>query len=104
MPNESVWDFDQRFKMLKDRVSFEILDMTHKKWFISRLFPHIKASLMQQKVVSQSEAIDIAMRLEASPIRAFDIGVSQIQMQLAELTLKYMTRRKKKGDMKRLVY
>ena len=38
---ESVWDFDQRFKVLLDQVSFTIIPAQHKEWFIAALLPHI---------------------------------------------------------------
>ena len=50
---ESVWDFDQRFKVLLDQVSFTIGPAQHKEWFISSLLPHIRIPLMQQKVSNQ---------------------------------------------------
>jgi len=66
--NESVWDYDQMFKILKDWLTFQILDEQHGQWFIAGLLPYICFPLMQQKIVSQSEALEIAMKLEASPI------------------------------------
>ena len=50
---ESVWDFDQRFKVLLDQVSFTISPAQHKEWFIAALLPHIRTPLMQQKVADQ---------------------------------------------------
>ena len=50
---ESVWDFDQRFKVLLDQVSFTIGPKQHKEWFIVALLPHIRTPLMQQKVADQ---------------------------------------------------
>ena len=44
---ESVWDFDQRFKVLLDQVSFTIGPAQHKEWFIAALLPHIRTPLMQ---------------------------------------------------------
>ena len=40
-PTESVWDFDQRFKTLTAKVSFQMSDVQHKEWFIVALLPHI---------------------------------------------------------------
>ena len=40
-PNETVWDFDQRFKTLMARVSFETSDVQHKEWFIAVFVPRI---------------------------------------------------------------
>ena len=65
---ESVWDFDQRFKVLLDQVSFIIGLEQHKEWFIAALLPHIRTPLMQQKVADQQEALEIAMKLETNPI------------------------------------
>ena len=41
LPNEMIWDFDQRFKTLMDRVSFQMSNAQHKEWFIMELVPHI---------------------------------------------------------------
>jgi len=42
---ESMWDFDQRFKVLMAQVPFEIVDAQHKEWFIVALLPHIRVPL-----------------------------------------------------------
>ena len=42
---------------------------------------------MQKKVASQAEALEIAMKLEASPIVERSTGIVHIQNQLANLTL-----------------
>ena len=51
-PNESVWEFDQKFKTLLSQVSFDIDAQQHREWFIATLLPYIRLSLMQQKVAS----------------------------------------------------
>ena len=38
---ELVWDFEQRFKILMAKVSFQMSDVQHKEWFIVALLPHI---------------------------------------------------------------
>jgi hypothetical protein len=38
---EIVWDYDQWFKILLDRLTFQIQDMQHREWFIVGLLPHI---------------------------------------------------------------
>jgi hypothetical protein len=43
--NESVWDYDQRFKILKDRLTFQIPDEQHREWFIAGLLFRIYTSL-----------------------------------------------------------
>ena len=39
--NETVWDFDQRFKTLMAQVCFDKSDVQHKECFIATLVPHI---------------------------------------------------------------
>ena len=52
--------------------------MQHKDWFIATLLPHIQGPLMQQKIESQMEALELAMKLEASPIGDGVAGMVQI--------------------------
>ena len=42
LPTEFVWDFDQIFKTLIAKVSFQMLDVQHKECFIVALLPHIE--------------------------------------------------------------
>ena len=51
---EFVWDFDQWFKTLMDKVSFHMSDVQHKEWFIVVLLPHIRGPLMQQNIESHT--------------------------------------------------
>jgi hypothetical protein len=44
---ELVWEFDQRFKTLTGRLTFQIPDEQNKEWFIVALLLHIKFPLMQ---------------------------------------------------------
>jgi hypothetical protein len=83
---ESVWEFDQRFKDVMGRLTFQIPNQQHREWFIAGLLPHIHSPLIQQKVTSQSEALEIAMKLEASLVRDNN-GMAQIQNQLVALTI-----------------
>ena len=59
-------------------VVFEMSDFQHKQRFIAELVPHIQHPLMQQKIVTQSKALEIAMKLEASPIRETIVRMNQI--------------------------
>ena len=45
-----------------------MLDVQHKECFITALLPHIQGLLMQQKIESQTKALELAMKLEASLI------------------------------------
>ena len=78
MPHESVWDFDQRFKTLLGQVNFAFPAQQHQEWFIVVLLPRIRLPLMQQKVTLQSEALEIVMRLEASPMSESALGMDQL--------------------------
>jgi hypothetical protein len=43
---EPVWEFDQRFKTLTGRLTFQIPDEQNKEWFIDVLLPHIRVPMM----------------------------------------------------------
>ena len=75
-PTKTVWEFDQKFKTLLAQVSFVIAPQQHQEWFVAALLPHIRLSLMQQKITSQAEALEIAMKLEASPIAEASVGMT----------------------------
>ena len=62
-------------------------DVQHKEWFITALVPHIRQPLMKQNIVTQSEALEITMKLEASPIGEITVGMNRIQAQLANMML-----------------
>jgi hypothetical protein len=51
------------------RLAFKIPNQQHREWFIAVLLPHIRGPLIQQKVMSQPEVMEIAMKLEASLVR-----------------------------------
>ena len=87
LPIESVWDFDQKFKALIDQVSFEFAPEQHKEWLIAALLPHIRLLLMRQKLQMQDDTLDMAMKLEASPLAESSTGMATLQNQLANLTL-----------------
>ena len=58
------------------QVSFEISDAQHKEWFIATLLPHIRVTLTQQRITSQAKALEIVMKLEASPIGEIGVGMA----------------------------
>ena len=82
-----MWDFDHKFKALIDQVSFEFAPEQHKEWFIAELLPHIRLPLMQQKLQTQDDALEMAMKLESSPLAETSTGMATLQNQLANLTL-----------------
>jgi hypothetical protein len=98
---EPIWEFNQRFKTLIDHLSFQIPDKQNKEWFIPALLPHIRVPLMQQKFASQAEALEIAMKLEATPVGESSPCMSQILNQLTRLSLQVEDMKKDKGKEKR---
>ena len=93
---ETVWWFDQKFKTLFGQVSFDIASQKHQEWFIVVLLPHIKLPPMQQKVASQAKALEIVMKLEASPLAKISFGMQQIESHLSNLTLQLQDIKKSK--------
>jgi hypothetical protein len=98
---ELVWEFDQRFKTLTGRLTFQIPDEQNKEWFIASLLPHIRVPLMQQKISSQAKALEITMKLESAPMGESNSGMSQILSQLTSLSLQVKDMKKDKGKEKR---
>jgi hypothetical protein len=98
---EPICEFDQRFKTLTCRLIFQILDEQNKEWFIVALLPHIRVPLMQQKVSSQTEELEIAMKPEATPVGESSPGMSHILNQSTSLSLQVEDMKKYKGKEKR---
>ena len=73
-------------------------DVQHKEWFITALFPHIREPLMHQNIMTQSKALETAIKLEASSIGETTVEMSQIQAHLANLTLQLQDIKKSKED------
>jgi hypothetical protein len=96
-----VWEFDQRFKTITGRLTFQIPNEQNKEWFIASLLPYIRVPLMQQNIASQSEVLEIAMKLESSPMGESSLGMSQILSQLTSLSLQAEDMKKDKGKDKR---
>jgi hypothetical protein len=98
---EPVWEFDQRFKILIVHLSFQIPDKQNKEWFIATLLPHIKVPMMQQKIASWAEALEITMKLESTPMAESISGMSQILSHLTSLSLQVEDMNKDQGKDKR---
>jgi hypothetical protein len=94
---EPVWEFYQKFKTLTDQLTFQIPYEQNKEWFIVALLPHIRVPLMQQKIASQEEYLEITMKLESSPMGESSSCMSQILSQLTGLSLQVEDMKKDKG-------
>ena len=64
-----------------------LTDGQHCAWFVASLTPHLRTALSQQKLSTQAEALEIAMRLHKTPIQDPSLGVQQIHAQLKNLCL-----------------
>ena len=53
---------------------------------------------MKQKIATQTEALEIAMKLEASLVGETAVGMNQIQAQLVNLTLQLQDIKKEKYE------
>jgi hypothetical protein len=56
-PSDYVWDIDHRFKPLKGKLKYAMIDMQHKHFFVNSLLPHFKCPLRQHKFQTQAEAL-----------------------------------------------
>lgn len=64
---------------------FKLLEVQHWEWFIAGLLPHIRIPLQQQRINSQEDVLEIAMKLESTPEEPNESssGLAQVQTQLA---------------------
>lgn len=81
-PNESVCEVDLQLKHTISEGGFIYDDKKHKEWFISMLLPHLRGPMNQQKIDSQAETLEVAMKLEVASKENY-----QIQNQLEAMYL-----------------
>ena len=62
-------------------------DGQHRTWFVVSLTLHLRATLSQQKLSTQVEALEMAMRLHETPIQDPGLGVRKIHVKLQNLCL-----------------
>lgn len=73
-----------------------IIDFQHRNWYIVSLLPHLRVSLSQQRIVAQTEALEIVRMLDASTIQDMNLGVKHIHSQLQSLHLELQSLKKGK--------
>ena len=61
------------------------------------LLPHLRSPMNQQKIDSQPEALEVAMKLEAAPQTDDQFGTLQIQNQLEAMHLEIQNLHKDRG-------
>ena len=62
-------------------------DVQNNKWFIVVLLPQIWIPLIQQNIVSQNGSLELAMKLEYSPIGDIGAEMMKIWSHLSNLML-----------------
>lgn len=87
LQGENPWDLDQRLKSTIREANMTLTDGQHRAWFVVSLTPHLRMMLSQQKLSTQAEALEMAMRLHETPIQESGLGVQQIHAQLQNLCL-----------------
>jgi len=97
LPGETPWDLDQRLKSTIREANMTLTDAQHRAWFVASLTPHLRMALSQQKISTQAEALEIAMRLHETPIQDPGLGVQQIHAQLQNLCLEMQSLKHEKA-------
>ena len=87
MPGETPWDLDQRLKSTIREANMTLTDVQHCAWFMASLTPHLRTALSQQKISTQTEALETVMRLQETPLQDPGLGVQQIQAHIQNLCL-----------------
>ena len=72
---ETPWELDQRLKCKIREANMNLTDGHHREWFVASLLPHLRVALSQQKITTQREALEIAMRLHETLMQDPNLGV-----------------------------
>lgn len=86
-PCETPWELDQRLKCTICEANMNLTYGKHREWFLASLLQHLRVALLQQKITTQVEALDISMRLHETLMQDPNLGVQQIHVQLKILCL-----------------
>ena len=80
-------ELDKRLKCKICEANMNLTDGQHREWFVDSLLPHLRVALSQQEIMTQAEALEIAIRLHETPMQDPNLGVQQIHAQLQNLCL-----------------
>lgn len=64
---ETPWELDQRLKYKICEANMNLKEGQHCEWFMASLLSHLRVALSQQKIMTQGEDLEIAMRLHETP-------------------------------------
>jgi len=67
--------------------NMNLMDGQHLEWFVALLMPCLRSVLSQQKITTQEETLEIAMRLNETSMQDPNLRVQQIHVQLKNLCL-----------------
>lgn len=87
LPSGNPWDLDQRLKSIIHEANMTLTNEKHRTWFTASLTPYLRSTLSQQKISTQAEALDAAMRLRKTLIHDPGLGVQQIQVKIQNLCM-----------------
>lgn len=87
MLSESPWDLDQRLKSTIREANMTLSNVKHCVWLLASLMPHLRMTLSQQKISTQAEAFETAMKFHKTLIQDLGLGVQQIHAQIQNLCL-----------------
>jgi hypothetical protein len=85
-PGESVWEVDRKFKSIKGKLKYIIIDTQHRHLFVNYVFPHLKYPLREKKFQSQGEAMQETIQLEENQYKHTNPAVEELKQDLENLT------------------
>ena len=85
LPGETPWELDQRLKCIIREANMTLKNGQRREWFVASLTPHLRNTLLQQRLTTQAEALEIATRLHETSIQYPNLGVQQIHVELKKL-------------------
>jgi len=75
IPGETPWELVQRLKCMIREANMTLMNGQHREWFVSSLMSHLRNALLQQRLTTQAEALEITMSLHETPMQDPNLGV-----------------------------
>ena len=72
---ETPWKLDQRLKCKIREANMNLIKGQHCEWFVASILPHLRVVFSQEKITTQEEALEIAIRLHETLMQDLNLWV-----------------------------
>ena len=75
LPGEAPRDLDKRLKCKIREANMTLIDGQHHEWLVASLMLHLRNAMSQHRLTTQTEALEVMMRLHETLIQDPNLGV-----------------------------